>query len=63
MEAGSYFLHLKEFVDYFMISTLNHGMVIQNFVNAICDFLTFYQNQINETLNMVTKRRDEECLL
>ena len=47
MEAGSYFLHLREFVDC-MQNSEQAGKMLQAFSLAIADFLTYYQSQIIE---------------
>ena len=61
MEAGSYFLYLKEFVDYFLSNeSQSQGMIVQHIVLAIQDFLTFYQNQLNGTHLQVRNRRLSE---
>ena len=43
MEAGSYFLHLREFVDC-MSNSEAAGKMLQAFSLAIADFLTYYQS-------------------
>ena len=60
MESGSYFLHLREFTEFMSISQSGGGMILQNFVLAISDFLTFYYNQINEAWRQVEQRREFE---
>jgi len=40
LEGGSFFIYLKEFVDHFLICS--EGGVLQNFVLAMGEFLSFY---------------------
>jgi hypothetical protein len=56
LEGGSFFIYLKEFVDHF-IMTSEGGMVLQNFVLAISEFLSFYQSQCNNLISKVAERR------
>ena len=41
MQAGSYFLHLKEFAD--CMRSNDAGKIVQSFALAVGDFLTQYQ--------------------
>ena len=61
LEGGSFFLYLREFVDYFLASST--GMIMQNFVLSIQEFLTFYQNYCNNLLSQVNARRFQESTL
>lgn len=71
MEAGSYFLHLNEFVAC-MANAENAksedsqpvGKILQAFSLAISDFLSFYQSQIIDFPNKVqTRRKFEDSLV
>jgi hypothetical protein len=45
MSAGSHFLYLKEFIDYYLRAdgvTTSHGKIVQNFAIAVEEFLSFY---------------------
>ena len=53
MEAGSYFLHLKEFVDCMQNSEINNqenqqsiGLILQAFSLSVAEFLNYYQSQV-----------------
>ena len=46
MEAGSYFLHLKEFVECMQNSETAHnpaGLILQAFSQSVNQFVGFYQ--------------------
>ncbi|CDW78602.1 lissencephaly type-1-like motif-containing protein [Stylonychia lemnae] len=62
IESGGFFLHLREFTEFMSYSQNNGGMILQNFVLALSDFLTFYYNQINELWSGVEARRKYEDL-
>jgi hypothetical protein len=61
MEAGSYFLHLKEFVDCMLSDSV--GKILQAFAKSIADFLAFYQSQIINFQNHADRRRLFEDIL
>lgn len=49
MEAGTQFLHLKEFTQYMINdSHQSKGLIVENFANVVDEFLIYYQNQVNE---------------
>jgi hypothetical protein len=71
MEAGSYFLHLNEFVAC-MSNAENAqseesqpvGKILQAFSLSVADFLSFYQSQIIDFPNKVqTRRKFEDALI
>jgi len=70
MEAGSYFLHLNEFVEC-MANSENAqndesapvGKILQAFSLSVADFLTQYQSQIIDFQNQVQKRRRFEDIM
>jgi len=71
MEAGSYFLHLNEFVECMSNAenaqnedSLPVGKILQAFSLSVADFLSFYQSQIIDFPNKVhTRRKFEDTLI
>ena len=70
MEAGGYFLHLKEFAECMQnAENAQHedappvGKVLQAFALSVADFLTYYQQQVIDFQNQVRKRRRFEDIL
>lgn len=70
MEAGSYFLHLNEFVECMQNSenaqndeSAPVGKILQAFSLSVADFLTQYQSQIIDFQNQVVKRRRFEDIM
>lgn len=60
MEAGSYFLHLKEFSEFMSNPSNQSGQVLENFAISISEFLSFYQNEVNTIYENVKVRRMAE---
>lgn len=65
MQAGSYFLHLREFADTMSAGGLDEGpgKVLQSFALAVGEFLQEYQAQVIEFGNQVRRRRLAEGTL
>ena len=64
MQAGSYFLHLKEFADCMRRSQMEGGagLILQSFAQAVGDFLQSYQARVLDFGNQVKRRRLGETL-
>ena len=63
MEAGSYFLHLKEFVNCMLVNCEEVGKILEAFSLAVADFLAYYQAQVIKFQNQVIQRRQFEDIM
>ena len=63
MEAGSYFLHLKEFVNCMLSNCEEVGKILEAFSLAVADFLAYYQAQVIKFQNQVIQRRQFEDVM
>jgi hypothetical protein len=69
MEAGSFFLHLKEFVDCMQNANIFEktengvGLILQAFSLSVAEFLRYYQSHVLQFQNKVAMRRAFESKL